>query len=122
MYKNLEIGQRIAIERKRLGRTQADFATLGCVSNGTQISYESGKTSPTADYLLQIASHGADMNFILTGTRALVAADGRAVYESNRKDGFQTAGQLLAAEIAVMELAEDDAEAILHIARKLADT
>lgn len=122
MYKNLEIGQRIAIERKRLGRTQADFATLGCVSNGTQISYESGKTSPTADYLLQISSHGADMNFILTGARALVTSAGRAVYESNREDGFQTAGQLLAAEIAVMELEGDDADALLHIARKLSST
>lgn len=121
MYKKLEIGQRIAIERKRLGFTQADFALKGDVSNGTQISYESGKTSPTADYLLHISGYGADINFILNGVRSLVASDGRAVYESNREDGFQTAGQLLAAEIAVMELADDDAEALLHIARKLAD-
>lgn len=121
MLKKLEIGQRIAIERKRLGFTQADFALRGSVSNGTQISYESGKTSPTADYLLQVSDLGADMFFILTGNRSLTSSDGRPVYESTRKDGFQTAGQLLAAEVAVLDLADDDAEILMALARKLSD-
>lgn len=121
MHTKVEIGERIAIERKRLGKTQADFAMLCGVSTNSQINYEKGTRAPDVDYLLGFQRAGGDLSYVINGTRALVTADGRAVYESNRKDGFQTAGQLLAAEIAVMELAEDDAEALLHIARKLSD-
>lgn len=109
------------MERARLGYNQTDFAAIGGVAINTQVRYEKNSSEPTAGYLLNIREKGADLLFILTGSRSLMASDGRAVYESNRKDGFQTAGQLLAAEIAVMELAEDDAEAILHIARKLSE-
>ena len=122
MHTKAEIGERIAIERKRLGKTQVDFAMQCGVSTNSQINYEKGTRAPDVDYLLGFQRAGGDLSYVINGTRALIASDGRAVYESNRKDGFQTAGQLLAAEIAVMELAEDDAEALLHIARKLADS
>jgi transcriptional regulator with XRE-family HTH domain len=121
MHTKVEIGERIAIERKRLGKTQADFATQCGVSTNSQINYEKGLRAPDVDYLVSFQRAGGDLSYIINGTRALIASDGRAVYESNREDGFQTAGQLLAAEIAVMELADDDAEALLHIARKLSD-
>ncbi len=110
------------MERARLGYNQTDFAALGGVSINTQLRYEKDSSEPTAGYLMSIGSHGADVMFILTGVRSLIAPDGRPVYESNRKDGFQTAGQLLAAEVAVLELADDDAEVLLHLARKLADS
>lgn len=122
IYQNWKIGERLALERSRLSYNQMDFAGIGGVSINTQVRYEKDTSEPTTGYLLNIMEKGADVMFILTGNRSLIAADGRAVYESNRKDGFQTAGQLLAAEVAVMELADDDAEALLHIARKLSNT
>lgn len=121
MHKKIDIGERIAIERKRLGKTQADFASMGGVSTNSQINYEKGNRSPDIEYLAAIQSVGADVMFIINGNRSLHAADGRAVFESTRKDGFQTAGQLLAAEVAVMDLADDDAEILMTLARKLSD-
>jgi transcriptional regulator with XRE-family HTH domain len=122
IYQKWKIGERLALERARLGYNQTDFAGIGGVAINTQVRYEKDTSEPTTGYLLNIMEKGADVMFILTGNRSLIASDGRAVYESNRKDGFQTSGQMLAAEIAVLELAADDADAVLHIARKLADT
>lgn len=121
MHTKVELGERIAIERKRLGKTQVDFAMLCGVSTNSQINYEKGLRAPDVDYLLCLQRVGGDLSYILNGSRSLIASDGRAVYESSRKDGFQTAGQLLAAEVAVMELADDDAELLLQLARKLSD-
>lgn len=109
------------MERKRLGKTQADFALLGGVSTNSQINYEKGNRSPDIDYLISIQEAGADLMFVLNGSRSLHSSDGRPVYESTRKDGFQTAGQLLAAEVAVLDLADDDAEILMTLARKLSD-
>lgn len=120
-YQKWKIGERLALERARLGYNQRDFAAIGGASINSQVRYEKDTSEPTTGYLLRVMEIGADVMFILTGTRSLIASDGRAVYESNRKDGFQTAGQLLAAEIAVMELDGDDTEALLHIAKKLAE-
>ncbi len=110
------------MERARLGYNQTDFAAIGGVAINTQVRYEKNSSEPTAGYLLNIREKGADLMYILTGSRSLMASDGRAVYESTRKDGFQTGGQLLAAEAAVLDLASDDAELLVTLAKKLANT
>jgi transcriptional regulator with XRE-family HTH domain len=63
------IGQRLADERKRLGYNQPDFGKLGGVKKGTVINWEKGLTSPTGEFLAEIAKAGADINYIITGER-----------------------------------------------------
>jgi len=63
------VGGRLAAERERLGWSQTDLRLQMCVSKGTQIRYESGETSPTADYLVDLIGKGFDVLYILTGNR-----------------------------------------------------
>ncbi len=66
-----KLGERLVEERVRLGFTQADFGRLGGVGRTTQLRYESGETSPAADYLLALVPHGFDMLYVLTGQRGV---------------------------------------------------
>lgn len=64
-----DIGQRLKEERNRLGLSQGEAAKLGGASKNTQLSYESGKSSPNADYLVRLADEGFDIFYILTAQR-----------------------------------------------------
>jgi len=68
-----DLGVRLVEERKRLRMNQTDFGRLGAVSKGSQILYEKGEGSPTADYLCAIAGSGVDVQYVLTGVRSSVA-------------------------------------------------
>ena len=67
---HFDLGGRIAEERNRLGLTQADMATACGVSRGMWGKYEKDKASMGSDVLARFASCGADINFIITGTRS----------------------------------------------------
>lgn len=85
----LTIGDRLRAERLRLGYNQSDFANIGGVSKNTLLGYEKeGGASPPADYLAAIAKAGADVMFIITGTRSLAAAEGLAPEEVELLDEF----------------------------------
>ncbi|TCS70706.1 hypothetical protein EDC61_11433 [Sulfuritortus calidifontis] len=71
---NFDRGSRLREERERLGLSQTDFASIGGASKGSQILYEKGKP-PTADYLAAIADAGADVTYILTGSRERPASE-----------------------------------------------
>ena len=75
------IGIRIREERKRLGKTQAAFAETARVSLATQKNYEKNSNAPDTNYLLEIASLGADIQYIVTGLRSPAehAAEGAPV-------------------------------------------
>lgn len=60
---------RLVEERKRLGLNQTDFGVRGGVSKWTQLNYEKGGTEPDTAYLSRIAESGADVLYILTGSR-----------------------------------------------------
>ena len=62
-------GVRIKAERENLAMSQADFAQYGGVAKRTQIMYEKGDRSPSAEYLKGIFKAGADINYIITGNR-----------------------------------------------------
>lgn len=74
------IGERLREERERLGLSQSDFAEIAQkmgVSGATrqsQSNYEKGKQTPAVTYLAAIASSGADVQYILTGIRAMPQA------------------------------------------------
>ncbi|NMG29335.1 helix-turn-helix domain-containing protein [Aromatoleum evansii] len=63
------IGERIKEERQRLGLNQTEFAALAGAAKRTQIDWEKGASSPTAEQLAAIATAGADVQYIVTGTR-----------------------------------------------------
>ena len=60
-----QLGGRLLAERTRLGLTQEEFASLGGVKPGAQYLYEKGKRSPSADYLVRLATQGVDISFVL---------------------------------------------------------
>lgn len=62
-------GQRLKEERNRLGKNQVEFAQAGSVGRMSQIQYENETTSPTTRYLSGIANIGADLVYLLLGTR-----------------------------------------------------
>lgn len=64
---NVELGDRLRLERQRLGMGQAEFAALVGVSKTSQFNYESGERSPDAVYLAKAHEIGADTYFLLTG-------------------------------------------------------
>ncbi len=63
------LGERLRIERKRLGLTQPEMASVGETTKKSQIDYEKGNSSPKASYLQAIHKQGADIMFIVTGER-----------------------------------------------------
>lgn len=68
------IGQRLKEERERLGYNQTDFAALARAAKRTQIDWEKGVSSPTAEQLAAFATIGADVLYILTGQRSGMVA------------------------------------------------
>ena len=65
-----EIGQRLRIERERLGLKQEDYFRLGDWSARTVSNWEAGRTTPTAEFFADVEELGLDVNYIITGRRA----------------------------------------------------
>ncbi|PHM36182.1 transcriptional regulator [Xenorhabdus mauleonii] len=83
----LSFGERIKEERKKLGLTQVQFASVGGVQPTTQVNYEKGLRTPDAAYLEKIAMAGCDVLYILTGNRspaADISSDEQKLIENYR--------------------------------------
>jgi transcriptional regulator with XRE-family HTH domain len=65
------IGERLREERDRLLLSQHMFASKAGVSRMSQVNYESGKRSPDANYLKEVAAAGVDVAYVITGARRL---------------------------------------------------
>lgn len=65
------VGVRLKAERERLGLSQEQMAEHCGVSRPTQYRYESGKGSPTGDYVNAAASVGVNVQFVLAGSGTL---------------------------------------------------
>lgn len=97
-----QVGERLREERKKLGLTQQEFATLGGIAINAQAHYEAGERQPKAGYLIGIAASGVDILYILLGTRtptpeaSLSADEARIIhqYRSLPKDDRRALGQL----------------------------
>ena len=67
---NLEtFSGRLVAERERLRLTQIELRERMGVSKASQIRYESGDSSPDADYLAELDAIGVDVMYLLTGVR-----------------------------------------------------
>ena len=83
MKKCLHVYERLRLERESLGMTQDVFAEKVGVTRNTQVNYESGKRSPSADYLERAYALGVDITYVITGVPAKKdMADSHAIDES----------------------------------------
>lgn len=74
MFKTFEklpngFGDRLKLERKRLGMNQEQFGAKAGVQRFTQYQYEAEVNSPTVRYLASILEIGVDLTYILFGIR-----------------------------------------------------
>ncbi|MNV06240.1 hypothetical protein D3C71_966090 [compost metagenome] len=67
--------ERLLEERLRLGYGQGELAALAGVGRGAQANYEKGLRQPDMAYLVAIAQAGVDVQYIVTGARALSDKD-----------------------------------------------
>lgn len=67
----ITFSDRLRIERERNVMTQAEFAAIAGVSRTAQINYEKGERAPNLAYLAAIAQIGCDIQYIVTGERAV---------------------------------------------------
>ena len=142
MNQTVPICNRLKQERQRLGLNQTEFGESGGVTKKTQMLYESGERTPSADYLAAIAALGVDVLFVVTGIPtdpytlarikelALVAKSmGGAVAEQFGKDIQQALPeqqkeqrrQARYNELVLLlgQCPEEDLDAVLGIARQL---
>jgi transcriptional regulator with XRE-family HTH domain len=63
------VAERLVIERKRLGLSQAEFARQAGVSLSSQKRYEKGERKPDFDYIEVIESIGVDTYYVTFGSR-----------------------------------------------------
>lgn len=75
---DFSFGQRLKSERERLSFTQADFAKVGGVGRVSQHMYEQDARSPDARYLLKITEAGADLGYVMWGTRGALSASSQS--------------------------------------------
>ena len=80
----MTIKDRLKEERGRLGFNQPDFAALAGRTKKTMIDYEKGTTCPDANFLAAIAAVGADVQYIVTGKRAISEAMESQISEPNK--------------------------------------
>ena len=64
-------GERLVVERARMGLTQEEFGRVGGVTRVTQYVYEQNERHPTVEYLTKVVASGADLNYLVLGTRGL---------------------------------------------------
>lgn len=69
----MTIGERLRLERERLGFSQPAFAALVGASKKTQGRWEQGVSSPAAVDLVQWVEAGLDPLFVLVGRRSVAA-------------------------------------------------
>lgn len=59
--------ERLRDARKKLGLSQEEFGVIAGVKKRAQQNYEKGDRKPDSDYLAEIAKHGVDIGFLVTG-------------------------------------------------------
>ena len=65
----MAIGERLREERLRLNATQAALAKIGGIGVSSLKMYEGNEREPGASFLAALSEAGADVLYILTGTR-----------------------------------------------------
>ncbi|MDH2918470.1 MAG: hypothetical protein PXX73_04675 [Sideroxydans sp.] len=91
----LSIGERLREERERLGLSQSQMAELAKnlgakgATRQSQALYEKGEQSPSAAYIAAITTSGADVLYILTGSRSAPPAPVLSRDEAGMLDNYR---------------------------------
>lgn len=90
----MTIGERLRMERNRLGMSQPSFAALAGTTKQTLFSWESGKTAPDGFQMAALGAHGVDLLFVLTGQRTPPAQPADALPDGERRllNGYRLCG------------------------------
>jgi len=62
-----DFSARLKLVRERTGLSQAVFGAMGGVLQQAQYKYEKGTRKPDIEYLISLAEHGIDTQFLITG-------------------------------------------------------
>ncbi len=62
--------ERLRDARKKLGLSQEEFGAIAGMKKRAQQNYEKGDRKPDSDYLAEIAKHGIDIGFLVTGVES----------------------------------------------------
>lgn len=112
------VGERLKIERERLGYSQEAFGETCGVKKRSQINYEKNERNPDALYLIKAGDLGADVSFILTGIPAGsgIVKDSGAIKSANRtgieSDDLVDMLSLIAEAMQAAEIDPADKEAV----------
>lgn len=68
----ISVAKRLGEERKRLNKTQEEIALMFGLTSRTWGDYERGITLPDSWLLFRLNEFGADIFYILTGTKSLI--------------------------------------------------
>lgn len=71
---NKAIGDRIRLERQRLGMTQQAFTAIAGMTRKSAIRWESGETLPDLKALAALRKVGVDINYLATGEQSAAPA------------------------------------------------
>jgi len=105
------IGSRLREERVRLGLSQPDMGDVMNVDRKVIRYYEEDKTSPRADQLAELMTHGGDVVYIITGQRLPLSV--------HQPMASYLPRDTAAAAISQLQLNESDAEMLIALARRL---
>lgn len=126
-----QIGLRFKEERERLGFNQTDLGEKLDSSRKTLTNWESGETFPHAKALARFYELGADIMYVITGQRLVTdylqvigkeftVQEAHAEPETVRRFVHGTISQELGYEVSKLALSQEDADALLAIAKRLA--
>lgn len=112
---NMQIAARLLDERRRLKMNQTDFAAAGGVVLRTYVNYEKkGHPLPDASFLHGIHAAGADVLYVITGSRSPTTREPLASYTADVSGALQSlqcaidagiqAGKIGVEQIRAMEL------------------
>lgn len=93
MEQYFDIGERLRLERERLGLSQTTFAGVVNATKGSQINWEKGKTSPDAACLQGWAKIGVDIAYVVTGASASYSDSRMSADETVLLDSYRSANQ-----------------------------
>lgn len=110
------IGDRLREEREQLGFNQTAFGAIGGVQKQAQLKYEKGERFPGADYLAAVAKVGADVQYIVTGTRCpgALSADESELVARFRKAPVAVKASALAGLAAGAESPSKGSKQVFH--------
>lgn len=109
------IPKRFREERERLGFSRPELALALEVTQDTVKNWEGKTSSPNAVALAKFQSLGADVFYILTGSRTVPES-----IEQGKKGYELSPARRLAIKVGIMHLSDEDADLLLAVARRLA--